>query len=51
MGSNALSPSDLDQIQRAARAAGNKSNMEFVLSTQIIDGDPGIHRIEASYFW
>ncbi len=44
-------PNDLDQIERAARAAGNKTNMEFVLSTQIIDGDPGIPRMEASYFW
>jgi hypothetical protein len=44
-------PSDLDEIERAARAAGNKTNMEFVLSTQIIDGDPGIPRMEASYFW
>jgi hypothetical protein len=44
-------PNNLDQIERASRAAGNKTNMEFVLSTQIIDGDPGIPRLEASYFW
>jgi hypothetical protein len=44
-------PANLDQIERAARAAGNKTNTEFVLSTQIIDGDPGIPRMEASYFW
>jgi hypothetical protein len=44
-------PANLDQIQRAARAAGGKTNMEFVLSTDIIDGDPGIPQMEASYFW
>lgn len=44
-------PSDLAQLQRAALAAGNKKNMEVVLSTQIIDGEPGTPKIEASYFW
>jgi hypothetical protein len=33
------------------RAAGNKENMEIVLSTQIIDGEPGTPKIEAAYFW
>lgn len=44
-------PNDLDQLESVARAAGNKANMEFVLSTQIIGNDPGIPKIEASYFW
>jgi hypothetical protein len=41
----------LDQLRRAARDAGNKTNMEVVISTQIIDGAPGSPRMEASYFW
>ena len=41
----------LDQLRRAAAQAGNKTNMEVVLSTQIIDGAPGSPRIEAVYFW
>lgn len=41
----------LDQLGRAARNAGNKSNMEVVISTQIIDGAPGSPQMEASYFW
>ena len=39
------------QIQRAAQAAGNKQNMELVISTQVIDGEPGTSKLEASYFW
>jgi hypothetical protein len=42
---------DLAQLQQAATAAGNRSNMEIVLSTQIIDGEPGSPKMEASYFW
>ena len=41
----------LDQLRRAARDAGNKTNMEVVISTQIIDGAPGSPRMEAAYFW
>ena len=41
-------PADLAQLERAA---GNKKNMEIVLSTQIIDSEPGTPKIEASYFW
>ncbi len=41
----------LDQLRRAARDAGNKTNMEVVISTQIIGGAPGSPRMEASYFW
>ena len=41
-------PTDLAQLERAA---GNKKNMEVVLSTQIIDSEPGTPKVEASYFW
>jgi hypothetical protein len=44
-------PDDLAQLKRAAVAAGNKKNMEIVLSTQIIDGEPGTPKMEATYFW
>jgi DNA-binding winged helix-turn-helix (wHTH) protein len=44
-------PDDLAQLLRAMRAAGGKKNMEIVLSTQIIDGQPGTSKIEATYFW
>ena len=44
-------PSDLAELQRLAKAAGDKKNMEVVLSTQIIDGQPGSPKIEATYFW
>jgi len=44
-------PSDLALLQRAAQAAGDKKNMEIVLSTQIIDEKPGSPKIEAAYFW
>ncbi len=42
---------NLAQLERAAAQAGNKKNMEFVLSTQMIDGEPGTPKVEASYFW
>jgi DNA-binding winged helix-turn-helix (wHTH) protein len=44
-------PNYLAQLSSAARTAGNKKNMEIVLSTQIIDGQPGSPKIEATYFW
>jgi hypothetical protein len=44
-------PTYLAQLSSAARASGNKKNMEIVLSTQIIDGQPGSPKIEAAYFW
>jgi hypothetical protein len=44
-------PTYLAQLASAARASGNKRNMEIVLSTQIIDGRPGSPKIEATYFW
>jgi DNA-binding winged helix-turn-helix (wHTH) protein len=44
-------PTYLTQLSNSARASGNKKNMEIVLSTQIIDGQPGSPKIEAAYFW
>jgi hypothetical protein len=44
-------PDHLAQIARASLLAGNKQNMEIVISTQIIDGEPGTPKIEAAYFW
>jgi hypothetical protein len=41
-------PADLAALERAA---GGKKNMEVVLSTRIIDGEPGTPKVEASYFW
>ena len=43
--------SDLSELRQAAVAAGNKKNLEVVLSTQIIDGQPGSPKMEAAYFW
>lgn len=43
--------SDLSELTRVAKAAGDKKNMEIVLGTQIIDGQPGSPKLEASYFW
>lgn len=42
---------DLAQLMRLAQAAGDKKNFEVVLSTQIIDGEPGSPKMEATYFW
>jgi DNA-binding winged helix-turn-helix (wHTH) protein len=50
-GQLATDPAYLSQIASAARADGNKKNMEIVLSTQIIDGEPGSPKVEATYFW
>jgi hypothetical protein len=44
-------PADLAQLARASKMAGNKRNMEVILSTQVINNEPGTPRIEASYFW
>ena len=38
-------PADLAQVVNAARASGKK-NMEFVLSTEIIDGQPGTPKMK-----
>jgi hypothetical protein len=44
-------PSNLAELMRTGKAAGNKQNMEIVLSTQIIGGEPGTPKMEAAYFW
>lgn len=42
---------DLAELMRTATHAGNKKNMEAVLSTEIIGGEPGTPKMEAVYFW
>ena len=42
---------DLALLMRAANQAGDKKNMEAVLSTEIIGGEPGTPKMEAAYFW
>lgn len=44
-------PTDLAELQQAARAAGSKKNIEVVLSTQIIGGEPSPPKMLAAYFW
>jgi hypothetical protein len=44
-------PVHLGELERLAVAAGDKKNIEAVISTQIIDGQPGTPKIEATYFW
>jgi hypothetical protein len=46
-----IDPTHLSQIMNAARASAGKKNMEFVLSTEIIGGQPGSPKMEAAYFW
>lgn len=42
---------NLNQLMHDAHVSGDKKNMEVVLSTQIIDGEPGTPKMEAEYFW
>ena len=42
---------DMGDLAQLAARAGDKRNVEVVLSTQIIDGEPGKPKVEASYFW
>ncbi|HLB91373.1 MAG TPA: hypothetical protein VJK27_03490, partial [Terriglobales bacterium] len=46
-----IDPTHLAQVVSVSRAAAGKKNMEFVLSTEIIDGQPGTPKMEAAYFW
>jgi hypothetical protein len=46
-----IDPTHLAQVLNASRIAAGKKNMEFVLSTEIIDGQPGTPKMEAAYFW
>ncbi len=42
---------NFDDLSQSMRNAGKSRNVEIVLSTQIIDGQPGTPKIEATYFW
>ncbi|HEV2577647.1 MAG TPA: hypothetical protein VGU25_10590 [Acidobacteriaceae bacterium] len=42
---------DPAQLAPVLKAAGDKRNIELVLSTPIIGGEPGPPRVEASYAW
>jgi hypothetical protein len=44
-------PSHLAQALKNTRGFGNATNVEFVLSTEIIDGHPGTPKMEAAYTW
>lgn len=44
-------PDDLAELMRRAKAAGNKRNMEAVISSEVIGGEPGAPTVEAAYFW
>ena len=41
----------LAKLQHEAQSNGNKKNIEVVISTQVVDGQPGSPKIEAAYFW
>jgi hypothetical protein len=44
-------PANLDLLTKMAPKGSSKKNIEVVLSTEIIDGQPGSPKIEATYFW
>jgi hypothetical protein len=44
-------PSHLALALKNARGFGSATNVEFVLSTEIIDGHPGTPKMEAAYTW
>jgi hypothetical protein len=44
-------PDYLDELAKVAPKGSGKKNVEIVLGTQIIDGQPGTPKIEAAYFW
>jgi hypothetical protein len=46
-----IDPIHLIEVENAMRAASGKKNMELVLSTEIIDGQPGTPKMEAAFFW
>jgi hypothetical protein len=46
-----LTSPELLQAVRSQRKSASMKNVEVVLSTQIIDGEPGTPTIEAVYFW
>jgi hypothetical protein len=44
-------PGNAAQLRKIVQSAGSKKNMELVLSTQVIDGESGTPKVEATYFW
>jgi hypothetical protein len=46
-----LSNPQLLRVVRSRQPSPNAKNVEVVLSTQIVDGEPGTPKIEAVYFW
>jgi hypothetical protein len=46
-----LTNPDLMQIVRNQKPSPSMKNVEVVLSTQIIGGEPGTPRVEGVYFW
>jgi hypothetical protein len=46
-----LTDADLLKAVRDQRPSAKTKNVEVVLSTQIIDGEPGTPKVEAVYFW
>jgi hypothetical protein len=44
-------PEYLDELEKVAPKGSRNKNVEIVLGTQIIDGQPGTPKIEAAYFW
>jgi hypothetical protein len=44
-------PANLGQLQRIMASAGDRKNMELVLSTETIGGESGTPKVEAAYFW
>jgi len=39
------------QIVFNRKPSADSRNFEIILSTQIIDGEPGTPKVEASYYW
>lgn len=46
-----LTNPELLRVVRSHQPSPNAKNVEVVLSTQIVDGEPGTPKIEAVYFW
>jgi hypothetical protein len=46
-----LTNPELLRVVRSHQSSPNAKNVELVLSTQIVDGDPGTPKIEAVYYW
>jgi hypothetical protein len=46
-----IDPANQGQLQRIVASAGDRKNMELVLSTETIGGESGTPKVEAAYFW